>query len=338
MKSPTIIDVAKKAGVSKSTVSRVTADGGQGVSEEAKGRVLQAIDELGYVRNAVASSMRTDRTSLIMLAIPDITNPYWPEVARGVQDVMDAEGYAVVFANSDWNSSREMEYLKMAQRNRLDGILINPVSVSNEDLKSTNIPTVVMGTREEYSDFDRLGSDNYIGTKIAVRYLIELGHQRIGLILGQRQSTTNDPRKRGYASVLRNSNLPIDDDLVTVVPFTSAGGEQGFHRLFSHSSPPSAIFCANDTIAIGVLQAAHAAGLKVPHDISIIGMDDINAAAATNPALTTVAKPKYAIGKQAAIFLLEHISGEAPLMPRKLQFSGELCIRSSTTHLSSSKE
>ncbi len=327
---PTIIDVAKKAGVSKSTVSRVIADDGLGVNEETKMRVLQAVEELGYVRNAIASSMRTDRTNLIMLAIPDITNPYWPEVARGVQDVMDKEGYAVVFANSDWDEEREMGYLEMARRNRLDGILINPVQVSSENLKASGIPTVILGTREEYGAFDRVGADSYIGTKLAVKHLIDLGHQRIGMILGQREIKSTDSRKRGYIDLLQDVGIAIDEDLITTVPFTSAGGEKGVTTLFQLATPPSAIFCANDTIAIGALQAVRAAGLDVPADISIIGLDDIDAAATTSPPLTTISKPKYDIGRQAATFLLEHIQADRHISPRKLQLAGELCVRGTT--------
>ncbi|MEN8171498.1 MAG: LacI family DNA-binding transcriptional regulator [Chloroflexota bacterium] len=327
---PTIIDVAREAGVSKSTVSRVIADDGLGVNQETKERVLQAVENLGYVRNAVASSMRTDRTNLIMLAIPDITNPYWPEVARGVQDVMDAEGYAVVFANSDWDEERETEYLKMARRNRLDGILINTVRVSSDRLKATGIPTVVLGTREEYSDFDRVGADSYVGTKFAVQHLVDMGHRRIGVILGQLDTKSKDSRKRGYVDVLVNAGISVDESLITIVPFTRAGGETGFKSLLELTPPPSAIFCANDTIAIGALQTALAAGLDVPGDISIIGLDDIDAAMTTHPPLTTITKPKYDIGRQAANFLLEQIHGDAPAMPRKLQLAGELCVRGTT--------
>lgn len=327
---PTIIDVAKKAGVSKSTVSRVVADDGQGVNDETKERVLEAIEELGYVRDIIASSMRTDRTNLIMLAIPDITNPYWPEVARGVQDVMDAEGYAVVFANSDWDEERELGYLEMARRNRLDGILINPVQVSGEKLKSSGIPTVILGTREEYNAFDRVGADSYVGAKTAVQHLLNLGHRRIGMVLGQLDAKSNNSRRRGYVDVLTDAGIPLDENLITTGAFTRAGGEAGFTILFQLANPPSAVFCVNDTIAIGALQAARAAGISVPDQVSIIGLDDIDAALTTYPPLTTISKPKYDIGKQAALFLLEHIQGTAPSSPRKLQLAGKLAVRGTT--------
>lgn len=327
---PTIIDVARAAGVSKSTVSRVIADDGQSVSEATRERVLAAIEALGYVPNAIASSMRTTRTNIIMLAIPDITNPYWPEVARGVQDVMDEEGYAVVFANSDWDGARERTYLDMARRNRFDGILINPVQISRQALQETGIPTVILGTRGAYGAFDRVGADSYAGIHMATTHLIELGHQRIGLILGERQSNSRDNRLAGYQDALLTAGLPFSKSLVTQVPFMRQGGKTAFLELTHLADPPTAIVCANDIIAIGALQAAHELGVRVPEEISITGLDDIDAAAATSPPLTTVSKPKYDIGRQAAIFLLERIRGDAPAAPRQLVFAGELKIRGTT--------
>lgn len=327
---PTILNVAECAGVSKSTVSRVIADDGRRVSEKTKARVLQAVEELGYVHNAVASSLRTDRTNTIMLAIPDITNPYWPEVARGVQDIMDQEGYAVVFANSDWDGQREHKYLEMARRNRFDAVLINPVQVSSGDLQATGTPTVLLGVREEYSNFDMVGADSYAATQTALQHLVSLGHRRIGLILGKRQRRTADARLAGYQDFLGSHDIPRDDRLIVTVPFTLAGGERGMKQLLALGQPPTAVFCANDTIAIGALQTAHEAGLQVPQDISIVGLDDIYAAATTMPPLTTVEKPKYEIGKQAARFLLDRIYDRGPDVPRRLLLAGRLRIRGTT--------
>ncbi len=329
-RSPTILDVAKAAGVSKSTVSRVIADNGQGVSETTKQRVLKAIQELGYAPNAIARSMRTTRTNTVMLAIPDITNPYWPEVARGVQDVMDEEGYAVVFANSDWDEQRERAYLDMARRNRFDGILINPVQISSQELQGYDIPTVVLGTRGAYGTFDRVGADSYSGIYMATEHLISLGHRRIGLVLGHRQSNARDTRLAGYQDALAAAGIPVQEDLILKVPFMRQGGKQAFQSFMQLSEPPTAMVCANDIIALGALQAAHEAGIKVPDEISITGLDDIDAAASTTPSLTTVSKPKYDIGRQAAIFLLERIRGEGPEAPRRLVFAGRLRVRGTT--------
>jgi LacI family transcriptional regulator len=327
---PTIIDVAKHAGVSKSTVSRVIADGGSGVSEDTRHRVETAIRELGYVQNAVASSLRTDRTNIIMLAIPDITNPYWPEVARGVQDVMDQEKYAVVFANSDWDETRERDYLEMARQNRFDAILINPVKVSPGDLAATGIPTVLLGVRDEFTNFDMVGADTYSGTMQALNHLFELGHTKIGIILGVAASRAKDQRYTAFQDFYESHRWQMQPDYIQKVSFTRKGGAEGLNNLLALKEPPSAVFCANDIIAIGALQAARQSNLNVPEELSIIGLDDIFAATTTTPPLTTVEKPKYEIGRQAALFLLDHINKRQIAMPRKLLLRGQLKVRATT--------
>jgi DNA-binding LacI/PurR family transcriptional regulator len=327
---PTIIDVAEQAGVSKSTVSRVINGDVDKVRDSTHQKVLKAIRTLGYEHNAIASSLRTGRTHTIMLAIPDITNPFWPEVARGVQDLMDEEGYAVVFANSDWKGTREKEFLAMARRNGFDAIIINPVEVTNQDLLDADIPTVLIGARDGYPDFDIVGSDSYHATKRALDYLYALGHRRIGLIRGKHLNRTAYSRLAGYLDFLREKNLALDESLIVECEFELQGGVGAMEQLLSVPEAPTAVLAANDILAIGALQAAHAAGLQIPQELSIVGIDDIYAAAATNPPLTTMAKQKYELGYQAATFLLEHLYDEAPDEPRRCLLPCELIQRGST--------
>jgi LacI family transcriptional regulator len=324
---PTIIDVAERAGVSKSTVSRVIADDGKWVSEETKERILQAIDELDYIRDGIASSMRTARTHTIMLAIPDITNPFWPAVARGAQDIMDVEGYAVIFANCDWNKDRESDFLEMAQRNRIDGILINPVEVSDQNLQKLNIPIVLLGIHQGYH-FDMVGTDSREGAVDALMHLIALGHRRIGLILGERQGSRVS-RLPLYMEVLNNAGISLDSNLIVTVPFNQNGAHEGMKSILTAEKMPTAVFCENDILAIGAMQVIHSAGLSIPEDISIIGMDNIFAASITMPPLTTIAKPKYEIGSQAAKLLLKRINGESLSAPQKIVIPCQLLLRGS---------
>ena len=326
---PTIIDVAKQAGVSKTTVSRVVGQEAGKVREETRQRVLDAIEDMGYMHNAVASSLRTDRTNIIMLAIPDITNPFWPALARGVQDKMEAEGYAVVFANSDWDDHREKMFLEMARRNRFDAILINPVRVNNDDLLDTHIPTVLIGSHTDFPDFDSVGSDSYGAMQIALIHLYDLGHRRIGLIRG-RQVRPRHTRLRGYQDFLTSKGLPLDDSLIVQAPFDEEGGRKAFKQLLALPERPTAVLAANDILAIGALQAAHEANIAVPDELSIIGIDDIYAAATTTPPLTTIAKPKYEIGQQAAAYLLDHLQERPCSQPRRTLFACTLQERHST--------
>lgn len=326
---PTIIDVARQAGVSKSTVSRVLQGDGP-VSQQSQAAVWQAIATLGYEHNTVASSLRTDRTWTIMLATPDITNPFWATVARGVQDTMEAAGYSVVLANSDWDANRERLFLRTARRNRFDAILINPTAVSEQALLATGVPVVLLGMRTDLTGFDNVGSDSYSGVQQALSHLYDLGHRRIGFIRGQHKSGRGLARQRAYQDFLQHYGLPVEPDLVVAVPYELAQGHAAAQQLLTRATPPTAIFAGNDLLAIGAMHAAHELGFAIPSDLSIIGLDDIPAAAMTLPGLTTVAKPKYAIGQQAATFLLERLAGAVPPEPRRLFMPCQLVVRGST--------
>ena len=327
---PTIIDVAHAAGVSKSTVSRVLVGQGSLVRDETRQRVLGAIDRLGYERNAVAGSLRTNRTFTVILVIPDIVNPFWPEIARGVQDTLEGEGYAVVLANSDREARREREFLARARRNRFDGIIIHPGSVSSEELVAGGIPAVVMGLRAEYSSLDMVGSDSAAGTIRALEYLRTLGHQRIGLISGLSRGSSSFSRLDSYVAFLERHDMRMEPDLIVKCANEQEAGRRSMHQLLSLPRPPTAVFGANDILGIGALQAADDAGVRVPQDVSVVGMDDIYAASVTSPPLTTVAKQKYELGSQAATCLLERIRGEAPETPRRYVYPCRLIVRGST--------
>jgi DNA-binding LacI/PurR family transcriptional regulator len=331
MKSrPTIIDVARLAGVSKTTVARVVNGELENVSEKTLQKVQQAIQELGYIRNTVASSLRTERTNIVMLMIPDITNPFWPEVARGIQDLMGREGYSVVFANNDWNGEQEVNYLGMARRNRLDGLLINPIRVTQEAILAAQIPAVIMGLREGYPEIDMVGSDSYGATQKALEYLTRLGHQRIGLLLGQSVYSSVAYRFSSYADFFEHSGIAVDEALVVPVSFDNSGGVNGMRQLLELDKPPTAVLASNDLIAIGALHVAAEMGYRIPEDISIMGIDDIYAASVTIPPLTTVRKQKYELGCQAARLLLDRIQSKGPPEPQKVKIPCQLVVRGST--------
>lgn len=327
---PTIIDVARLAGVSKATAARVVNGDHTLVKPATRERVLQAAAQLGYERNAVAGSLRTDQTKLVALSIPDITNPFWPEVARGVQDGLERLGYAVVTVNTDWKADREQYYLKLVRRNRFDGLIINPATVSNDALKNLHIPVVILGSGTYYPDFDSVGSDTRTAVAESLTYLYELGHQRIGLCAGRSRTNTERLRYDGYIAFHARHGLPLDENLIIETEFSEQAGYDAMLRLMKNNPPPSAVFAANDILAIGTLRAAQAIGCHVPEDVSIMGMDDIYAASITSPALTTVVKPKYDIGRQAAELLIARMTSDEPPPPQHLQMPCRLVTRSST--------
>ncbi len=307
---PTIIDVATLAGVSKTTVARVVNGELDLVKDDTRERVLKAIQELGYERNAIASSLRSDRTFIIALSIPDITNPFWPEIARGVQDAVESAGYTVVFLNNEWNAVREHKHLQMMRRNQFDGLIINPTGISNADLIALHLPVVVLGSGDTYPDFDAVGSDSRQAAHLALEHLIALGHTRIGLIAGLSRRRKSHTRYDSYIEIHQKWHLPLDERLIVESAFTREGGFAAMQQLLRLENPPTAVCAANDLIALGALVAAQQIGIRVPQDISIIGMDNITAVETTSPPLTTIAKPKYDIGTVAARFLLQRIDGE----------------------------
>jgi DNA-binding LacI/PurR family transcriptional regulator len=327
---PTIIDVAKLAGVSKATVARVVNGQHDIVSEETRERVVEAIDKLRYERNSIAGSLRTDKTYMIALSIPDITNPFWPEVMRGVQDTLETSEYAVVTVNSDWDAAREMKYLKMVRRNRFDGLIINPTDANNTHFRGMEVPIVILGSGGGTTEHDSVGSDTEKAVQIALDYLYSLGHRRIALIAGLSTRRKNTSRYHSYVDFLARNHLKLDEALVLHGDFSLQAGRDAMSQLLTLAQPPTAVFAANDIIALGAMQSAAAMGWRIPQDISIIGMDDIYMASTASPTLTTIAKPKYEIGVQAARLLLARLEKGMDAPRQSIRLPCELLVRDST--------
>ncbi|MBC7810521.1 MAG: LacI family DNA-binding transcriptional regulator [Burkholderiales bacterium] len=311
-KRPTLRDVAQLAGVSKATAARVINGDNDIVRESTRLRVLEAVHQLKYERNAVAGSLRSERTFMVALSIPDITNPFWPEVARGVQDAVEQGGFTVVFMNNDWDAERESKHLRRMHQKQFDGLIINPTGTLNTDLLDLHIPIVVLASGEAFPDFDTVSSDSTQAVRLAMEHLIGLGHRRIGLIAGPERRRKSHTHRDTYIKVCSEHGLDIDAELMLRKSFSQQGGYDAMQEFFALEHPPSAVFAVNDIIALGALRAAQSAGVRVPDDVSIMGMDDIFAAATAYPPLTTIAKPKYDIGRTAAQFLLERIE-DAPV-------------------------
>lgn len=332
-KRPTLRDVARLAGVSKATAARVVNGDHDIVRDLTRERVMAAVQQLGYERHAIAGSLRSERTYMIALSIPDITNPFWPEVARGVQDTIEEAGYTVVLMNNDWNAAREHEHLKRMQQKQFDGLIINPTGIVSADLKALHIPVVLLASGESYPDFDTVSSDSSQAGCLAMEHLIRLGHRRIALIAGPLRRRKSYTHRDTYLKMLHTHHLPVDPALVIQTTFTLEGGYSAMEGFLSLAQPPTAVFAVNDIIALGALRAAQTAGLRVPEDISIIGMDDIFASSMSSPPLTTIVKPKYNIGATAADFLLERIEERATDEKRHILLPCTLEARSSTAAL-----
>jgi len=327
----TIRDVAARAGVSSTTVSHVINDT-RPVSAGLRGRVEAAMAELGFQPNALARSLRRKRTHTLGMIVPDSANPFFAEVGRGIEDTSFAAGYSVILCNSDGDSARELLYMDLLIRKQVDGVLLVPTGSQTElalTFQTRNIPTVVIDRDIPGAAVDRVHIDNAAGGYLATRHLIELGHRRIGYIGGPADHGLALDRGAGYRQALRDDGLPLDPALVVDGNFQDSGGYSGARALLALPDRPTAIFAGNDLMAIGALAAAREEGVAVPQELSIVGFDDIHLARYLNPALTTVAQPKYDLGVLAVQLLLARL-GQSDLPPQRRLLHAHLVVRQST--------
>ena len=331
----TIKDVARQAKVSIATVSRVLNDTGY-VSEELEQRVRDAISALGYKPNVVARHLRRSESLTLGMLIPDSSNPFFAEVAKGVEDLCFERGYTVVLCNTDEQASKAAAYFTTLFQHRVAGfILLSPAGLREhiQHLLDEGIPVVLADRPLPDLRIDSVVSDNYGGARDAVRHLLELGHRRIGFIVGAGELDTIRSRWRGAEEAMHDAGIDIDPELVIRQgDYFPQAGHSAADALLSRADPPSAIFAFNDLMAFGVLNYAQAHGIAVPEQLSVVGFDDIAMAAYSVPSLTTIAQPKYELGKKVAGMLLDRIAGdEQP--PVSLTLPTTLMVRKSTSPL-----
>lgn len=310
---PTIIDVAAQAGVSKSTAARVLA-GGSAASPEARRAVEAAAKAVGYERNHLAVGMRSGRSGLLGLVIPDIANPFWAEVARGAQDRASQGGLSLLVFSSDWNPATEATHLAALRRARVDGAVINPVSDSFDDLDRFGLPFVLIGSSaERFTEISSVGSDIAQAVRLGMDHLVAKGHPAPALLLGLRARLA---RARFLRAVhdhcvtrdLDPASLETEDG-----DYTLEGGRAAMHRLLDRRDGRHlAVFASNDMMALGALMAVREAELDCPGDVSLLGFDGIPATAYAWPALTTIRKPAREIGAESVRILLDGIDGTPP--------------------------
>jgi LacI family transcriptional regulator len=326
----TIKDVARAAQVSVTTVSHVV-NKTRFVSEDGRNRVEQAIRELGYVPSAVARSLQRSATNTLGMLIPNSSNPYFAEIVRGIEDRCFGAGYNLVLCNTDDEPRRQGMVLQVLAERRVDGLIV--VS-SGEDpalpdlLAGLRMPTVMVDREIDTLPCDLVETAHMQGALLAVQHLTALGHRRIACIGGPAGVATADQRAEGWRMALAGLGLP-SAGLLQPGDFTSEGGYAAMHAILRRTPRPSAVFVANDLMAIGALCAAHECGVAVPDELSLVGFDDIELARFACPPLTTVAQPKQRIAAMAVDMLLERIEGRRQDV-RKVVLQPELRVRAST--------
>jgi LacI family transcriptional regulator len=328
---PTIQDVARLAGVSPITVSRVLNNSGY-ASEDTRARVEAAVAELGYVPNTLARGLRSKRTNTLALVMTDITNPFFTLIARGVEDTASNAGYTVIFCNTDESEAEEKKYINILVQKQVDGILLVPAcgnSHSVKFLRSNKIPFVLIDRDVPGSRADLIRGDSETGAYDLTRHLIELGHKRIVAITGPRQVSTAQDRASGYQRAMKEAGL-AELSQVSYGLFTQDSGYELTCKALALNPRPTAIFGANNFISIGILKALKDAGMNVPDDMSVVGFDDLPVSLVIDPFLTVASQPAYQMGSQAAELLLKRIAGQLPEAGQKRVLPTELILRRSS--------
>ncbi|ABY95668.1 MULTISPECIES: LacI family DNA-binding transcriptional regulator [Thermoanaerobacter] len=330
----TIKDIAKLANVSITTVSRVINNKTEGVSEETRNRILQLVKELGYQPNAIARGLVTKKTKTVGLIIPDISNPFFPDIARGVEDSAHIYGYNVFLCNTDDNLEKESEYINALKEKYVDGIIFTSSSIPKHehitDLIKSGIPVVIMDRRIDSEDIYGVFLDNYEGGYIATKYLIDLGHKRIGCITGPLYISNAIERLEGYKRALVDNEIEVDNRLIFEGDYKINSGIIGAEKLLEHEV--TAIFASNDLMAYGAYKAIRSYGYKIPDDISVVGFDDIQLSQILEPQLTTIRQPAYDMGLAAARMLIKLVEGKK-LKKKIINFRPQLIIRQSTKNI-----
>jgi LacI family transcriptional regulator len=332
---PTQREVARLAGVSQAVVSYVLNDvQTASVAPETRERVLAAIAAIGYVPDGTARSLRSRKSRTIAAIIPDITNPFYPEFIRGIQDACRCAGFDVLIFNTDGERSQELAALDAARRSRADGVIITPFFIDLEDLMPLlreGTPVTSHGEVHPETDFplDLISISGENAAKAVVDYLLEQGHTRIGMISGLAATLTRESRVRGYRRALSEHHVPLDEVLIRGGDFTEHGGYEAMIELAAIEPRPTAVFAANDLMAMGALLACRELGIRVPDDIALAGFDDIPAARLVHPTLTTLNQHAHASGVQAAETLLSRLNGTYDGPGRRIHLTFTLVPRDS---------
>jgi DNA-binding LacI/PurR family transcriptional regulator len=334
MAGATLRDVAKRANVSIRTVSNVV-NGYAPVSDELRARVQAALDELDYRPNLIARNLKQGRTGMIALVVPELDVPYFAELAREVITAARARGYVVMVDQTDGDGDRERELLGRDSRATMfDGLILSPLSVTAEELRArgNRVPIVLLGEHIFNGSFHHVAIDNVAAAREATTHLLGLGRRRVAAIGDQPYATgeTAQLRTAGYRQALARAGVEADDRLIVSTPhFHRRLGAEAMESLLALPEPPDAVLCYNDLLALGAIRALTRAGRRIPDDVAVVGIDDIEEGQYSTPSLTTIAPDKGEIARQAVNTLLDTITGAAGT-PTEIVVPHHLIIREST--------
>ena len=328
--SATIKDVARQAGVSAATVSRVFNESGP-VNEATKQDVLAAAEELQYVPNQAARSLITQRTQTLGVILPDMHGEFFAQVIRGLDEATRTHNYHMLVSSSH-TDEEEARTAVRAMLGRVDGLVVmwpSPASDPFTGLIPDQLPTVLLSASGESTTFPTLSIDNREGARAIVQHLLDHGHERVAILTGPPENGDAQQRLAGYRDAMRGSKRGHDPALEIPGDFMQETGYQAVSQLLALDSRPTALFASNDSMAIGALHALHEAGLRVPDDMALAGFDDIPSAQYMNPPLSTVHVPIYELGARAAELLIHRTNGTSDVPQEGAVLSTELALRAS---------
>jgi LacI family transcriptional regulator len=308
------------------------------VKKETRERVEAAIEELGYIPNTLGLSLRFKQTMTLAVVITDITNPFWTTMARGIEDVAQANGYSIILCNTDESEAKQEQYLQMLLRRRIDGILLVPATSSPDPIKliqKMNIPVVVLDRQIPDIEVDLVRSDTEEGAYQLTKHLLSLGHRNSTMLAGPKEISTAIDRTDGFCRAFHEIDLEVCDGQIIWGEFTQEAGYDMAQQALQNATRPTALFAANNFVAIGAMRALQENNVDVPGEIAIVAVDDIPPAFTIKPFLTVAKQPAREMGKQATNLILERINGDAERPYQQVVLSTEMIIRTSSgDHLS----
>jgi len=330
-RGPTSHDVARRAGVAQSTVSRALS-GDPNVAEETRAKVVAAAEELDYAPDLIARSLITRQSKRVGVVVSNITNPFYPHLVDVLERDFSALGYRMLLFNEQ-EADEQQNLLELYQGRAVDGFVFASAVIgfpAAERLNEMEVPVVFLNRHIEDARFDRVVCDNRAGGRRAAEHLVELGHTRIAQIAGPPQTSTARERDDGFRSALVELGHPLAEELSLAGPYEHETGLRGCRQLLAADDPPTAVFCGNDVIALGAWDAAISGGLRIPEELSVIGFDDIEMTAWDSIGLTTVRQPLAEMARVSAELLVGRLSDGAGRDARERVFETELVVRRTT--------
>jgi len=329
----TIKDIATMANVSVATVSRVFNNKSKGVGDETRKRILALIEQYNYQPSAVAKGLVTKKSNIIGLIIPDMTNPFYPKLAKGVEDEAHEKGYHIILCDGNNSEEKEASYLDFLNEHYVTGIIYNNFNnisknILNKILNSS-LPFVSIDSKLDVTGCKNVYLDNQKAMYDLIQYLIDMGHRRIGFITGPLDSYSTNERYKGYVKVLEDNQIVIDETLIIKGNYVLQEGYSAMGKLIERNTNMTVVACCNDLMAIGAMEKLKDEGINVPEEISLVGFDNIDMTRVVTPKLTTIDQPSYEMGRESARMIIDMIEGKSKETPDYKIFKSSLIIRES---------